>query len=121
MKNKFLAFLTVTAIIFTVFFNAQAQSNSKENVRVSDKNSVRFFPIEDIKPGMRGVSRTVFVGSEPEEFGVEILGVLPGFIGPKQPAIIAKLSGKNAERTGVFAGMSGSPVFIDGKLVSTLR
>lgn len=120
MMKKFLALVTVIAFLFSGFSNVQAQSNSKENARVSNKNSVQFFPIEDIKPGMRGTSRTVFVGSEPEEFGVEILGVLPGFIGPKQPAIIAKLSGKNAERTGVFAGMSGSPVFIDGKLVGAI-
>lgn len=79
-----------------------------------------FFPLAEIKPGMRGTSKTVFSGTKPEEFGVEILGVMPGFIGPKQPAIIAKLSGANAERTGVFAGMSGSPVYIDGKLVGAI-
>jgi len=80
----------------------------------------RFFPLEDIKPGMKGVARTVFSGSEPEEFGVEILGVLPGFPGPRQSAIIARLTGANAERTGVFAGMSGSPVYIDGRLVGAI-
>src|SRR6185369_16012041 len=70
------------------------------------------FPLEDLRPGMKGTARTVFSGTEAEEFGVEILGVLPGFPGPRQSAIIARLSGANAERTGVFAGMSGSPVYI---------
>src|ERR1041385_8711675 len=78
------------------------------------------FPLEDLRPGMKGTARTVFSGTEPEEFGVEILGVLPGFPGPRQSAIIARLTGANAERTGVFGGMSGSPVFIDGKLVGAI-
>lgn len=80
----------------------------------------RFFPLEDIRPGMKGTALTVFSGSQPEEFGVEVLGVLPGFPAPRQSAIIVKLSGANAERTGVFAGMSGSPVYIDGRLVGAI-
>ncbi len=78
------------------------------------------FPLEDLRPGMKGSARTVFSGTETQEFGVEILGVLPGFPGPRQSAIIAKLSGANVEKTGVFAGMSGSPVFIDGKIVGAI-
>jgi hypothetical protein len=62
----------------------------------------------------------VFSGGAPEEFGIEIIGVLPGFTGPRQSTIIAKLSGKNVDRTGVFAGMSGSPVFIEGRLVGAI-
>src|SRR5215467_12624255 len=78
------------------------------------------FPLEDLRPGMKGIARTVSSGSEAEEFGVEILGVLPGFPGPRQSAIIARLSGSNADHTGVFAGMSGSPVYIDGKIVGAI-
>lgn len=78
------------------------------------------FPLEDLRPGMKGTARTVFSGTETQEFGVEILGVLPGFPGPRQSAIIAKLSGGNVEKTGVFAGMSGSPVYIDGKIVGAI-
>src|SRR5437762_11153889 len=69
---------------------------------------------------MKGVARTVFAGSEPQEFGVEILGVLPGFTGPRQSTIIARLSGANVDKTSVFAGMSGSPVFIDDRLVGAI-
>ncbi len=78
------------------------------------------FPLEDLRPGMKGTAKTVFSGSGTEEFGVEILGILPGFPGPRQSAIIARLSGANVERTGVFAGMSGSPVYIDGKIVGAI-
>jgi hypothetical protein len=80
----------------------------------------RLFPLEDLRPGMKGISRTVFSGTEPQEFGVEILGVLPGFPGPRQSAIIARLTGTNVEKTGVFAGMSGSPVYIDNRLVGAI-
>jgi hypothetical protein len=83
-------------------------------------NGLRLFALEDIRPGMKGTARTVFSGTETEEFGVEVLGVLPGFPGPRQSAIIARLKGANVEKTGVFAGMSGSPVFIDGKLVGAI-
>src|ERR1043165_3275397 len=78
------------------------------------------FPLEDLRPGMKGVARTVFSGTETQEFGVEVLGVLPGFPGPRQSAIIAKLSGPLVDPTGFFAGMSGSPVYIDGKIVGAI-
>jgi hypothetical protein len=80
----------------------------------------RVFALEDLRPGMKGIARTVFSGTETEEFGVEILGVMPGFPGPRQSSIIARLSGSNVEKTGVFAGMSGSPVYIDNKLVGAI-
>src|ERR1044072_336200 len=78
------------------------------------------FPLEDLRPGLKGTALTVFSGSDAQEFGVEILGVLPGFPGPRQSAIIAKLSGPLVDRTGVFAGMSGSPVYIDGKMLGAI-
>ena len=80
----------------------------------------RLFPLEDLRPGMKGTARTVFSGTETEDFGVEVLGVLPGFPAPRQSTIIAKLSGSNVEKTSVFAGMSGSPVYIDGRLVGAI-
>ncbi|MGH9880325.1 MAG: hypothetical protein ACRD6N_02725, partial [Pyrinomonadaceae bacterium] len=95
----------------------EAKLEAKPEAKSEDP---RFFPLEDLRPGMKGIARTVFSGSEPQEFGVEILGVLPGFPAPRQSAIIAKLSGANAEKTGVFAGMSGSPVYVDGRLIGAL-
>jgi hypothetical protein len=87
---------------------------------VTPAKALELFPLEDLRPGMKGTARTVFSGTEAEEFGVEVLGVLPGFPGPRQSAIIARLSGANVEKTGVFAGMSGSPVYIDGKIVGAI-
>jgi hypothetical protein len=78
------------------------------------------YPLADLRPGMKGVARSVFSGTEPQEYGLEILGVLPGFTGPGQSTIIARLSGPNVDKTGVFAGMSGSPVFIDDRLVGAI-
>jgi hypothetical protein len=77
------------------------------------------FPLKDVKPGMRGIGRTVFNGNKIEEFDVEILGVLDN-IGPKESLILARLSGGPLEHTGVMQGMSGSPVYIDGKLVGAV-
>ncbi len=78
-----------------------------------------FFPLKDLKPGMRATGRTVFSGDRVEDFQVEILGVLEN-IGPKQSLILARLSGGPLEKTGVLQGMSGSPVYIDGKLVGAV-
>lgn len=99
---------------------AQAQLPATSAVAASGNNSSRFLPLSEIKEGMHGVARTVFRGSTAEEFNVEILGVLPGAIGPQQDLIIGRLSGGPAERTSVFAGMSGSPVYIDGRLVGAI-
>jgi hypothetical protein len=79
----------------------------------------RFLPLKDVRAGMRGVGRTVFTGNRIDEFQVEILGVLDN-IGPKQSLILARLSGGPLEHTGVMQGMSGSPVYIDGKLVGAV-
>jgi hypothetical protein len=77
------------------------------------------FPLKDIRAGQHAVGRTVFSGSRIEEFQVEILGVLEN-IGPKQSIILARLSGGPLAQTGVMQGMSGSPVYIDGKLVGAV-
>jgi hypothetical protein len=77
------------------------------------------FPVKDIRPGQKGVGRTVFSGSKIEEFQVEVLGVLEN-IGPRQSIILAKLSGGPLAETGVMQGMSGSPVYIDGKLAGAV-
>jgi hypothetical protein len=78
-----------------------------------------FFKVEDLRPGMKGVGRTCFQGTKPEEFQVEILGVLRG-IDPGATAVLAKFSGNVLDKTGIFEGMSGSPVFIDGKLLGAV-
>ena len=81
---------------------------------------LQFFPLSEVRRGLHGVAYTVFEGSTPESMDVEILGVLRDAIGPKQDMILARLHGTRAEYTGVVAGMSGSPVYIDGKLLGAL-
>jgi len=76
--------------------------------------------VEDIRPGMVGVSRTVFDGTRVEEFKVNIIGVLENVIGPHRNLILAKLEGGPLAHTGVIAGMSGSPVYVAGKLIGAV-
>jgi len=80
---------------------------------------VQLFKLADLKPGMKGYAWTVLSGTEPEPIPVEILGLLKNQWGPKQDIILAKMGGK-ATRTNVAGGMSGSPVYIDGKLVGAV-
>ena len=79
-----------------------------------------YMPVEDIQRGMKGVGRTVFQGTRIDTFGVEVLGVLRNVFGPKSDMILARLSGGPLARTGVIAGMSGSPVYIEGKLIGAV-
>lgn len=74
----------------------------------------------DVHRGLRGTAWTVFEGTTPEPMDVEILGRLKDAIGPGQDMILARLHGTKPEFTGVVAGMSGSPVYIDGKLLGAL-
>ncbi len=80
---------------------------------------LRIFPLSEVRAGQRGVGRTVFSGDRIEEFGVEILGILRN-AGPKQSIILARLSGGPLAETGVLQGMSGSPVYIDGRLAGAV-
>jgi hypothetical protein len=117
--NRFACIFSAILILALANFAVAQKVVTAPNTS-SQPNAVQLFPLEQLRPGMKGVARTVFSGSDTQEFGVEILGVLPGFPGPRQSAIIAKLSGPNIDRTGVFAGMSGSPVYIDGKIVGAV-
>lgn len=78
-----------------------------------------FFPLERVRAGMKGVGKTVFAGDRIEEFGVEILGVLEN-AGPKQSLVLARLSGGPLEKTGILQGMSGSPVYLEGRLLGAV-
>src|SRR5919199_5724036 len=108
------------AVLFALFLALAVTGFAQQKSPEAGARKADVYPLEDVRPGQKGVARTVFSGTEPEEFGVEVLGVLPGFPGPHQSAIIARLTGANAERTGVFGGMSGSPVYIDGRLVGAI-
>ena len=69
---------------------------------------------------MQGYAYTIFAGDQVEKFDLEVLGVMPNFLGPKQSIILVELKGPKVEHTGVVAGMSGSPVYLEGKLAGAL-
>ena len=76
-------------------------------------------PLKDVQPGMHAIAWTVFSGNTAEPVPVEIIGVWKNAMGPRQDVIMGKMGGK-AERTGVAGGMSGSPVYVDGKLIGAV-
>ncbi len=80
----------------------------------------RYMDVSDIKPGMVGTGRTAFRGNTLEDFQVHILGVLRNTFAPNRDLILARLEGGPLKETGVIAGMSGSPVYIDGRLIGAV-
>ena len=104
-----LSFLTAVLLVSSQsqFVLAQVAAPASE-VSNSSASRISIFPLADIRPGMRGIGKTVFKGNKVEEFQVEILGVLRN-VAPRQNMILARLSGGPLERTGVMAGMSGPP------------
>jgi hypothetical protein len=111
--QKFAAVAVALACSFVVF-------GQEPGTPVRPKaGKVQIFKEADLKPGMKGYAWTVLSGSEPEPIPVEIMGVLKNQWGPKQDIILGKMGGK-AIRTNVAGGMSGSPVYIDGKLVGAV-
>src|SRR5260221_7012483 len=88
---------------------AQAQPQSNETL-----------PLDQVRPGMQGYAYTIFAGDQVEKFDLEVIGVMPNFLGPKQSIILVQLKGPKVEHTGVVAGMSGSPVYLEGKLAGAL-
>jgi hypothetical protein len=78
-----------------------------------------YWDIDEIRPGMKGVGRTVMVGTKLEEFGAEVLGVMKG-VSPGRDMVLCRLTGCNLEHAGIIQGMSGSPIYIDGKLLGAV-
>ena len=77
-------------------------------------------PLADVRPGMQGYAYTIFAGDQIEKFDLVVIGVLDNFLGPRQSIILVQLKGEKVEHTGVVAGMSGSPVYLEGKLAGAL-
>src|SRR5260370_28451167 len=105
MKHLFTAFCSL-AILTVVALASDSTPNAN------------LMPLDQVHAGMKGYGLTVFQGSKPERFDVEVLGILDGVPGPKQGLVIARLSGPLVDRTRVFAAMSCSPVYIAAKLAS---
>jgi SpoIVB peptidase S55 len=82
--------------------------------------SNEILPLDQVRPGMQGYAYTIFAGDQVEKFDLEVIDVMPNFLGPRQSIILVQLKGPKVERTGVVAGMSGSPVYLEGKLAGAL-
>jgi hypothetical protein len=109
-----------------LFVGTALSQNTLDHAGTSSHNSqaithhrLQIMPLDEIKPGMVGVGKTVFSGERIQEFRVKVLGVVRN-MGPRQSVILADLSGGPLADTGVLQGMSGSPVYIDGKLVGAV-
>jgi hypothetical protein len=113
MKHPIAAMLPcIAALAFPLFADDPAPQRPQIG-------KVEIFKTADLRPGMQGTAWTVFSGTEPEPIPVEIIGLWKNQWGPRQDIILAKLGGK-AVRTNVAGGMSGSPVYIDGKLLGAV-
>jgi len=112
-RTKRLLLLAAMFLLSAAFLcsdcDAQAPATSNETIAV-----------EQVRPGMQGYAYTIFAGDQVEKFDLEVLGVMPNFLGPKQSIILVQLKGPKVEHTGVVAGMSGSPVYLEGKLAGAL-
>ena len=111
MRKFVLALAAFSCLTFPGF----AAENSTTTPKTTET-----IPVSQIYIGMRGYALTVFQGTKPESMDVEVLGVLKNMNGPKGDIILVRLHGEKAEYTGVVAGMSGSPVYLDGKLAGAL-
>ena len=89
-------------------------------LRTATSQVTSHMPVSEVRPGMVGIGRTVFAGTRVEEFRVNILGVIENVIGPQRHLILARLEGGPLAETGVIAGMSGSPVYVDARLVGAI-
>ena len=109
--------LFVSLLSFSALLCAQEPSTV---IAQAAPQPVKTIAVSQIHAGMRGVAYTVFQGVKPEPMEVEVLGVMHNVNGPKGDIILVRLHGQKVEYTGVVAGMSGSPVYIDGKLAGAL-
>src|SRR4051812_32196096 len=110
MKSACLTFFTAAALL------ALAGAAPRTD-RPADPNDC--WTVEEVRPGMKGHGKTVMKGTKVETFQAEVIGVLKN-TSPGRDMILARLSGLGLEKTGVIAGMSGSPVYVEGKLLGAV-
>jgi hypothetical protein len=108
------------AVFFAVAYLSIPGFTFAQNSSARTAQTPQIITVSQIHAGMRGVAYTVFEGVKPEAMEVEVLGVLHNVNGPKGDIILVRLHGQKVEYTGVVAGMSGSPVYLDGKLAGAL-
>ncbi len=104
---------SLAAVLFGTLSLARADTQTPAVPRSACWN------VDDVKAGMKGTGRTVMRGTRTEEFKAEVLGVLKN-VSPGRDLVLCRLSGLDLDKTGVIAGMSGSPIYIDNKLLGAV-
>src|SRR5208282_5427048 len=117
MTRKISRFLMLSALAFVL---APCIAPSQFTAHAQAPISSEIIPLSEVHTGMQGYAYTIFAGDQVEKFELEVIGVMPNFLGPQQSIILVQLTGPKVEHTGVVAGMSGSPVYIDGRLAGAL-
>ncbi|MGA8300571.1 MAG: SpoIVB peptidase S55 [Terriglobales bacterium] len=112
--------MRITAPLAALLFFALTLPAIAQTKKIANNDKPNIIPLDQIHPGMKGTALTVFQGVKPESMDVEVLGILRNVNGPKGDIILVRLHGTKPEYTGVVAGMSGSPVYFDGKLAGAL-
>jgi hypothetical protein len=112
IPRSLLPSIRLAIFAFTFFAAATVPSRAQQSTDI--------LPLSEVRPGMQGYAYTIFAGDQVEKFDLEVLGIMPNFLGPKQSIILVQLKGPKVEHTGVVAGMSGSPVYLDGRLAGAL-
>jgi hypothetical protein len=112
LKRPSLSVLSLPAVVLLCFSSAHGPAQAGPKAEL-------FWNVDDVRAGMTGVGRTVMKGTKVEEFKAEVLGVLKN-TSPGRDMVLCRLSGLDLEKTGVIAGMSGSPVYLDGKLLGAV-
>lgn len=110
----------VTFFALFVFLNLGLAQSHNDKPAQAKTLQTQIMTVNEVRPGMKGVAYTVFQGTQPEPMEVEVLGLLKNMNGPRSDVVLVRLHGEKPEFTGVVAGMSGSPVYIGGKLLGAI-
>jgi hypothetical protein len=110
MRRRSLAFVVLSTVLAAVHPSVSSADEPNPNL---------YWKVDDLRPGMKGTGRTVMVGTKLEEFGAEVLGVMRD-VSPGRDMVLCRLTGCNLEHAGIIQGMSGSPIYIDGKLLGAV-
>ena len=116
LKQSIQAFLGLILSVAGVFAAAPAQAQDAPPAAPPPQ----VLPLDQVKPGMEGYAYTIFAGDKVEKFDLQVIGVMQNALGPRQSIILVQLQGPKVQHTGVVAGMSGSPVYLEGKLAGAL-
>lgn len=105
-----------SAFALSLFFTASIVS--APSAQAAEPEAI--YPVANVRVGQKAYGLTVFQGEKVEKFDLELLGVLHNYLGPKRDLVVARLTDARLEKAGVVAGMSGSPIYVEGKLLGAL-